>query len=81
MLQSIFNQLYEQYYALYFIVQFSASFALVQPTSSLYIILLQFFVDCMVWHLYESTLIDKQYIVIIVSVFWIMIVVIVLYNQ
>ena len=32
------------------IVQFNASCAHVQPTSSLYIILLQFFVDCMVWH-------------------------------
>ena len=35
---------------LYIIVQFNASFAHVQPTSSLYILLLQFFVDCMVWH-------------------------------
>ena len=65
---------------LYIIVQFNASIAHVQPTSSLYITLLQFFVDCMVWHcIYAGTLIDKQYNVIIVSVFCIMIVVIVCY--
>ena len=39
---------------LYIIVQFNASFAHVQPTTSLYILLLQFFVDCMVWHCVQA---------------------------